>query len=64
MILAGVYNFAFINDKEELTRTKYAIYHSVCYAENVVMVTLWGLYGAQAHWYYLPGKSFFKFKKL
>ena len=55
MLLAGIYNFAYINDKEELTRMKYVIFHSICYFENLVMVIIWAVFGSHSVWYYIPG---------
>ena len=55
MLLAGIYNFAYINDKEELTRMKYLIFHSVCYFENLAMVVIWAVFGDSSVWYYIPG---------
>ncbi|KAK3880791.1 hypothetical protein Pcinc_014743 [Petrolisthes cinctipes] len=53
-ILAVVYIFVFINEKEEKTRGKYAWWYMVCAVENVAMIVCWLVYADPTLWYYTP----------
>ncbi|XP_064122049.1 XK-related protein 4-like [Macrobrachium nipponense] len=57
-VLAAVYIFSFINEKEEPTKYKYIAYYIICEFENVIMVVLWLIYANPDLWYYIPGAVF------
>lgn len=56
-ILGLVYIFTYITPSEGRTRTRYLVYYTVCFVENLVSTVMWALEAypqVQNTWYFLP----------
>ncbi|CAL4131923.1 unnamed protein product, partial [Meganyctiphanes norvegica] len=55
VVLGAVYIFSYVNEKDEPTRRKYALYYAVCGVENCLMMILWLIYAQPQSPEYIPG---------
>lgn len=56
-ILGLVYIFTYITPREGRTRTRYLVYYSICFIENLVSAIMWAVEvypQVQNTWYFIP----------